>query len=406
VIGASPGPTDPRQRLVVLDALRGLALGGILIVNATLYFWPSYGAVIGLPTPADAADAVAAWIVRFGFEGKFFTLFALLFGIGMGMQRDRGWSTRRTVRRLLWLAALGAAHVTLLWWGDILLSYAVVGLILMLARDRSPRRLLAVAGALLLVPIVLTTALGLLVGLGAVAPAGADDGAAVFEANRADLHEDVARAVTVYRGSDVGAMITTRWGEYAFAAGGSVLSGVVLMVPAMFLVGAAAWRAGLVDGPDRRRHWRRIVRVSVPLALAANAAYAHTGSLADPVAFDALVVLNALAFVVGGASGAIAVASGGALLLRPDGAITRVLANAGRLALTNYLSQSLVMTTLALGYGAGLYGQLGHARAIAIGVVLYVAQLAASRWYLRRYRFGPVEWLWRTLSYGRAPGTG
>ena len=399
----SDRPTAPGERLIALDAVRGLALFGILMVNATLFFWPSYALGLGEPQPDGLLDQAAAWIMRFGFEGKFFTLFSLLFGIGVAMQLDRGWPVTRVVRRLLLLAAIGAAHVTLLWFGDILLYYGILGLVLVLARRAPPRRLVAWAVALLLVPIVLTAGLGALTSLAAGTPEGA---AAIEQAlgeTRAGMRAELATAMSVYRGRDVAAMISARWAEYGFGLKGMLLNGMLLMIPAMFLLGAAAWRAGLVDGPDRERSWRRVLAWSLPPALAANTVYASTHAFVDPVAFDGWAVLQVIVFVVGGISGALAFAAGGALLLYDGLATTRALADVGRLALTNYLLQSLVMTTLALGYGLALFGRVGYAQAIGMGLVLYAFQLAASRWYLQRFRFGPVEWVWRALTYGRAP---
>ena len=397
-------PTTPRERLVVLDAVRGLALFGILMVNATLFFWPSYAVGLGEPRADALPDAVAAWIMRFGFEGKFFTLFSLLFGIGVAMQCDRGWPAARVARRLLLLAVIGAAHVTLLWFGDILLYYGLLGLVLLLARRAPPRRLVVWAVALLLVPIVLTAGLGALTSLAAGTPEGAAAIERALDEARAGMRAEFTTAMSVYRGRDVAAMIGARWAEYGIGLKGMLLNGMVLMIPAMFLLGAASWRAGLVDGPDRERSWRRVLAWSLPPALAANTVYASTYAFVDPVAFDGWVVLQVVVFVVGGVSGALAFASGGALLLRDGLATTRALADVGRMALTNYLLQSLVMTTLALGYGFALFGRVGYAQAIGMGVVLYAVQLAASRWYVRRFRFGPVEWLWRALTYGRAPG--
>ena len=400
---SSDRPTAPRERLLVLDAVRGMALFGILVVNATLFFWPSYALGLGEPRAEALPDAVAAWIMRFGFEGKFFTLFSLLFGIGVAMQRDRGWPAARVARRLLLLAAIGAAHVTLLWFGDILLYYGILGLVLVLARRAPPRRLVTWAVALLLVPIVLTAGLGAVTSLAAGTPEGAAAIEQALHETRAGMRDELATAMRVYRGRDVTAMIGARWAEYGFGLKGMLLNGMLLMIPAMFLLGAAAWRAGLVDGPDRERNWRRVLAWSLPPALAANTVYASTHAFVDPVAFDGWVVLQAIVFVVGGVTGALAFASGGALLLRDGLGTTRALADVGRLALTNYLLQSLVMTTLALGYGFALFGRVGYAQAIGMALALYAFQLVASRWYLQRFRFGPVEWLWRTLTYGRAP---
>ena len=142
---AGGGPRPTKQRIVVLDAVRGLALFGILVVNVPLFFWPSQFIPLGdIPAPTFFDEAAKA-LVRFGFEGKFFTIFSLLFGIGVALQLSRGHSARRIVRRLALLALFGAVHVTVFWWGDILLHYAILGLALVLTRHWPARRLMRTA---------------------------------------------------------------------------------------------------------------------------------------------------------------------------------------------------------------------------------------------------------------------
>ncbi len=396
-------PTNPTDRLITLDAVRGLALLGIVVVNATLFFWPSYGLAFGEPLPVGPLDAAAAWLMRFAFEGKFFTLFSLLFGVGVAMQLARGWPARRVVRRLAWLALIGAAHVTLLWFGDILLSYALIGLVLVAARKAPPRRLVTWSAVLLLVPIVLTLGLSGLVQLAAGTPEGVAAMEQGLAETRADMRSGFATSMATFQGRDLGAMIAARWSEYGFVLVGTLLNGMLLMIPAMFLLGAAAWRSGWVDGTDRERRWGALLRIALPVALVANLTYVFTHAHVDALSLDMVSSLHLVSFIVGGVSGALSYACGGALLLRDGRALTRAFANVGRLALSNYLLQSLVMTTLAFGYGFGLYGRVGYAAAIAMALLLFLAQMALSAAYLRRFRFGPVEWLWRALTYGRVP---
>jgi len=151
---AGGGPRPTKQRIVVLDAVRGLALFGILMVNAPLFFWPSQFIPLGgIPAPTFVDDA-ATTLVRFGFEGKFFTIFSLLFGIGVALQLSRGHSAWLIVRRLVLLALFGAVHVTLFWWGDILLHYGVLGLALVATRRWSAPRLVRTAFILLAVALL------------------------------------------------------------------------------------------------------------------------------------------------------------------------------------------------------------------------------------------------------------
>lgn len=400
---ASAEARPAAERIAVLDAVRGLALFGILVVNAPLFLWPSQAIPLGtIPSPTVLDDA-ANTLVRFAFEGKFFTIFSLLFGIGVALQLGRGHPPRLILRRLLLLGLFGALHVTLFWWGDILLHYAILGVALVLTRRWSPRRLVRAALVLLAVPVVLQVGLAVLGSLAATSSDGGDAFAAAQAESDAALVAQAETALRVYGGGDVAAAAALRWGDWVFTTVGTLFSGMLLIVVAMFFLGAAAQRAGWLDA-DAAPRWRRLFVRALPLALGANAVYAW-GSLSGVLyAFGTWpAALASSAFVVGAPSGAIAIATGAALVLRHGGRAAHALASVGRLALSTYLAQSLVMTTLAYAYGFGLYGSVSHAQALGLALALFALQLPIAVLYARRYRFGPAEWLWRAGTYGRRP---
>lgn len=388
---------------MVLDAVRGLALFGILVVNAPLFFWPSqFIPLAAVPAPTFLDEAANA-LVRFGFEGKFFTIFSLLFGIGVSLQLSRGHSTGMLVRRLALLALFGAVHISLFWWGDILLHYAVLGLALVATRRWPVRRLMRTGLVLLAVPVVVQLGLATLGSLAAMSP----EGAAAFESAMAESDASLAaegqEAMAVYSGSDLGAAAALRWGDWAFSTVGTFFSGMLLIVVAMFLFGAAAQRSGWLQ-PAAADRWRWLFVRTAPVALVANALFAW-GSLSGAMySFGTWpAALVSIAFVVGAPSGALAITTGAALALREAGPAARSLAAVGRLALSTYLAQSLVMTTLAYGYGLGLYGTITHGQALGLAGALFALQVPAALLYARRFRFGPAEWLWRVGTYGRRP---
>ena len=400
-LDSAVGPRPGAERIVVIDAVRGVALLGIVVVNALLFFWPVHAVALGLPEPTTALDAAAAWFVAFAFEGKYFTLFSLLFGIGITMQLGRGHPPRRIRRRLLVLAAIGALHVSLLWWGDILLHYAILGGVLLLTREWAPRRLVRTAVIVLAIPIVLQLAFAGLAGIAALSPEGsAAIDAAMAESTAAFLAEH-DEALATYRSRDVGAQVAQRWSDWAFATFGTLLNGMLLIVVAMFLLGAAAQKGGWT-GPDAVDRWRWAFWRALPVALVANAVFA---SVRGPEAFAGgwQGVVIALAFVIGAPSGALAIASGVALALHGGGPVTVALAAVGRLALSTYLTQSLVFTTLAYGYGLTWYGAVSHAQALGLAVLVFALQVPLALAYTRRFAFGPIEWAWRALTYGRRP---
>jgi uncharacterized protein len=308
------------------------------------------------------------------------------------------------VRRLLLLALFGAVHVTVFWWGDILLHYAVLGFALVVARRWPPRRLVRAAFALLAVPVVLQLGLAALGSLAATSPDGAAAFATAAARSDAMLADQAEAALAVYAGNDVVAAARLRWGDWGFATAGTLVSGMLLIVVSMFFLGAAAMRSGWLDAAASDR-WRRLLARILPVALVANAVYAWgslSGALVDVGAWRA--ALASIAFVVGAPSGALAIATGAALALRAGGPTALALAAVGRLALSVYLTQSLVMTTLAHGYGFGLYGAVTHGQALGLAVALFTVQVPLALLHARRFRFGPAEWLWRAGTYGRRPG--
>jgi uncharacterized protein len=388
---------------VVLDAVRGLALFGILVVNAPLFFWPVQAVPLGGIPSFTLFDDVANALVRFAFEGKFFTIFSLLFGIGVALQLGRGHRSRTILRRLLLLGLFGALHITLFWWGDILLHYALLGAALVLTRRWEPRRLVRTALILLAVPVLLQLSLAALGSLAATTPEGSAALAAALAEADALMSAQSAEALVVYGGHDVAAMAAQRWLDWGFSTGGTLASGMLLIVVAMFLLGAAAERGGWVDASAAGR-WRALFVRLFPVAFVANTVYAWgslTGALYGFGTWGAM--LASIAFVVGAPSGALTIATGAALLLHRGGGVATALAAVGRLALSVYLSQSLIMTTLAYGQGLGLYGAVSHGEALLLATLLFALQVPLAVLYARRFRFGPAEWLWRAGTYGRRP---
>ena len=337
--------------------MRGAALLGVFVENAQHFFSPTYRELVARPG-AGLADPAALWLIQVACENKVYALFALLFGYGIALQTARlgPRATALHLWRMGILFLIGVFHQTYLWSGDILATYAVLGVLLLPFRARSKRSVERAAGFALATP---TLAFAALVAAGAGESARASETAAA-----------------------VG--YSARQAFFSFA---------------MFLLGLAAGRArGRADDPVPALLRR------FPLLLAIGAA----GSLA----YVALVELSGAAILSWAAvlAEALIAVAGPALALGYAGLLLRLLerprwqrtlaplAAAGRLSLTNYLMQSLI--------GAFVLARLGEIHpptGIAIACGIYALQVAASGWWLARFRFGPVEWLWRALSYGTFP---
>lgn len=402
------GPIGPKRRILTLDVLRGFALLGILVVHAPVFLQPVHLQVLGTPDGGTVDQAVGV-LVDTLFEGKFFSLFSLLFGIGLAIQLRRSETSDRPfvpflVRRMAILGAFGILHVVLIWWGDILTYYALLGLLLIPLRNRPPRRLLELAGAALLVPIVSTA---VLIGVSRGVLLLPDGPAALqesYDATLAGAERGAAAAYRIYGGSDPLAMVAQRFQDWSLATAGTFLQGILFVVLAMFLLGLWVGVRGIhedlfahVDLLRRIRRWGVLVGAAGTLAwlLARPETRLQPGGLG--------LLLSTAGFVIGTPALALGYASTLTLALRESAWQTRLapLAALGRTALSNYLLQSLVMSTLAYGYGFGLYGRLDATESRLIALAIVGVQLPLAVAWTRRFRYGPVEWLWRSLAYGR-----
>lgn len=404
---AAPVPTD--ERAAVLDVLRGLALFGILVANLhAMSLWGATGALDPRTLPTAALDPAADFLQVALVEGKFYSIFSLLFGIGFAIQlqraAERGDGTGRYVRRLLVLLGVGVAHLLFVYTGDILALYALVGLLLVPLRRLSDRAVLLVAAALLLVPVA-RYALYWRGGIGVADPlwALADGYAASQVPERLSRYE-------VWASGDWRLFFLERRVGALFRAADLVEQMRPAKVLSMFLVGLWVGRRRLYARLDEARPLlRRVAFVGLGAGLPANVLMAWLDArdvmYGGPPDFagSALGLVQTLTYAVGVAPLALGYAAlAGLAWTHP--ARRRMLgwlAPAGRMALTNYLLQSLVMIGLFFGAGLGLAGRLGPTILWGIALAVVALQSAASAAWLARFRFGPAEWLWRVLTYGR-----
>ncbi len=381
-------PVSRDERNVALDALRGVALLGVLLVNLLLGFRVSlFESILTFHTHPGranhAADILLAWL----FEFKAFTLFALLFGVGVGVQAERAAlhemnATRFFVRRFAVLLAIGLCHLLLIWNGDILTLYAVCGLLL-IPLVAAPARWLAALGA------VIVVGAPFLPFFGSLFPS-----AAAMRA-QADL------ATRVYATGSFTEIMALRCSEAVhFIA--PLLIGSLPRTFGLMLLGIAAWRSDLLQRPAERRELLLVMLVVTGSLGALTTTLLVWSKETEQPPPTALGWLYPYSIVL------LAFAYGAGLLLCFSSAhagqgrwLTRMFAAAGQMALSNYLAQSLIFSLLFYGFGGGLFGRLGSAVAALFGLAVFGAQLVASEWWLARFRFGPAEWLWRSLTYRR-----
>ena len=413
----SLAPTAATERIGMIDALRGFALLGILLVNMALFIHPPQTAAYPI-AHNSGLDTTIHWLIRFLAESKFYSLFSMLFGFGFVLQWQRAQARGRSftpvyLRRSLALLVIGLLHGILLWVGDILAIYAVLGLLLLLFNRLRPRGLLIWASVLVLLPALFLAATTGLTALGSQDPAVAAQIDAALAESAAITQARIAEGYQIYTNGSF-AEITARRMTDLVEMG---TMGIFLMpnVLAMFLVGAAiAKRDILRDLPGHRALFQRMLIWGGSAGLLLNFVYATLTEGADRTLPTWPLVAATAAQAIGAPLLTLAYASALALLwLSPtwQPRLARWLAPTGRMALTNYLMQSVIATTIFYGYGLGLFGQVSAAVGLLLTFAIYGLELWWSPRWLARFRFGPVEWLWRTLTYLRpqplrGPATG
>ena len=377
-------PITEAERCTALDAIRGLALLGVLLVNLNGDFRVSLPEhLLTFHTGPRWEDRVTDVAFAALLEFKAFALFSLLFGAGLAVFADRAAGrgvspTRFLARRLIVLLTLGLGHLLAVWNGDILTLYAVCGL-LMLPLRRLPAAALAAAGAAAFaLPYVIPWGLGW-----------------PTEDTLRGLAEEASR---VYTTGGVGDVLGFHWRETQLL----ILPLLVSVLPrtwGLMAIGAAAWKAGVFRDPGGHRQllWG-VALVGGGVGGAATLLSVYAASTGRPPGLPP-------AFVEAASSAPLALAyAAGLLLALRSPAATRMatpFAAAGQMALTNYIAQSLILSVLFYGYGLGLYGRLGSLAAAGVGLAIYAGQVVCSWMWLLRYRFGLAEWVWRSLTYGR-----
>lgn len=400
-------PVAAAERIAAMDVLRGFALLGILLMNIEAFVGPLFQAITGLDPSLRGADRWADALVYILVQGKFYTMFSLLFGMGFAVMLARAQSADRPffalyLRRTLALLAIGLVHALLVWSGDILVPYALLALVLLLLFRRTPQSRLPKWGvALYLVPslFMLVSCLALLTPEGAAAlqEGMAEQGAemaSALEAQRVAYGSGDYAAATARRIADTGMML----GGYLPFWGWQILG--------MFLLGAWFVRSGAIAEPERFAPlYRRLRTVALPVGLGMMLLSFWLMPTIDFARLDLRIAIANAVNAVGSllmCLGYVGLVVGG---LQSSAWHRRLalLAPAGRMALSNYLLQSLLCTLLFYHYGLGLFEQLSRAWQVPFVLVLFALQVAASHWWLARFRFGPMEWLWRWATYGRRP---
>jgi len=399
-VARSPAPVDPRQRIEVVDMVRGFALFGVLLVN--MFNFGAYSIVWDEP-----GDKIAISVMQLFFETKSWRLFSFLFGFGFALQLSRAEERGSKfapvyLRRLVILFVIGAGHA-MIYDGDILMLYAELGLVLVLFRNVPPRLLLVLSFGLMAVNPI-GNAVKLYLGPTQAAPT--TDYSFRFEKATAEIEED--RQTHVYTvGSMREVMADNAFLKNPFARPLGPESSLAIF--AMFLLGLYVGRRRIFqDIPKHMPLIRRVFWWCLPIGLVSVGAAliletidyevfrGQQGTLALQLFGDVLWVYGSTLLAFGYAAGITLLAQNprGRRLLAPFGA-------AGRLALTVYISSSIMFGILFYGFAFGNVFWLGPVAVTGYAVLFFALLIVFCVWWTKRFRFGPIEWLWRSMTYGQ-----
>jgi uncharacterized protein len=393
------GPVSLSERIEILDVLRGLAVGGILIGN--MQWFSGYGMMpetLELQTPIY--DQITHFLVHFFIEGKFYSIFSFLFGFGFALQiaraEDRGdLEASLFKRRLLWLLIIGLLHAYLLWAGDILSIYALVGFVLILFRRKTNGSLITWACILLAVPIFTYILQYILFTL--FAPPNLAASIDVMKIERWNT------AINTVSQSNFLQILTGYNKDYVIGRYMGLIFDMRLpKILAMFLLGFYAYRLGVFQDLSANKVLiRRVLIWGMSLGIIGNLVFAVLAGHETVIPPTLAGIGGVITYAFGVPALALGIAALVATLWQKESwkNVLTFFAPVGRMALTNYLMQTVICVTIFYGYGFGQFGQFGALTATLIALSIFLVQIILSTLWLQYFAYGPMEWIWRQLTY-------
>ena len=397
--------TEPARRIQSLDIVRGIAVMGILAMNIVAFAMPFSAYMNPASFGSESVADYAAWAVNFVFvDGKMRGLFSFLFGASTLLVIERAEASGQSAAkvhysRMAWLLVFGLLHFYLIWFGDILASYALVGLLLYFFRNCRVRTLIKWGVGLVVAQCLLTAALPLrvnqLTSQGTLTAAEAEELAGFEEGFGRLTPPQLAEEMSLHLGP-----WTDLVRNQVIEHGAEPLFGIFFFgweTLAYMLFGMAALKTGFFRGEWTAARYRKVALIGLAITIPAYAVLAWANwragfttesvtiwSLAGTTPFRPLMVFAYAALII--------------LAFRNGGWLADRVAAAGRAAFTNYLGTSLLMTALFYGWGLSLYGSLSRVELYVPVLVMWALMLLWSKPWLERFRYGPFEWLWRSLA--------
>jgi uncharacterized protein len=399
-------PVQAQERIEILDVIRGFALLGILMANMAWFSSPAlYFEILGENMWTEIWDTTTSSFINFLIQGKFYSIFSFLFGLGFAIFFER--AKERTAkpkllfyRRLFILLLIGLAHVFFIWYGDVLITYALLGFLLPLFFNRKPETLIKWAVSLFSVFIIfLVLGMGLMELAKTMAEETFTDALQPFFV---DLKNRIESSFRVYGQGAFSEIMAQRSSDYLFAIN-QIFAGIFVILP-LFLFGLYTGKKRIFQnmGTNRtfiRKTWKWSLVIGFTMSVVKYIFKYMMGT--DYFSFNTAIYTGAGIF---GDTGLCLFFITSIILLYQNRKWIpklKFLANMGRMPLSNYLFQSIVCTSIFYSYGLGLYGKIGPALGLVLTVVIFTVQIFISKYWFKYYRFGPVEWIWRCLTYGK-----
>ena len=415
-------PVTGTERITAIDTLRGVAVLGILVMNIYAFAMPFIAYSNPLTMGGLEWYNLGTWFfTHVFFDQKFMTIFSLLFGGGMVLMWQRAEEKnakfgRVYYRRQFWLLLIGAFHGYLIWFGDILFHYALMGMFIYWFRKLQARTLIIIGLCLLPVALLFSYGGALYIEemqgqvseIEEIVAAGdtlTDEQTEIkaqwdeMQPFMAPTDEDLQNDLAAYRGNYIGILKHRVPMVMAFQLQ-STFAFIMWRVGGLMLIGMAMMKLGILSGQRDSAYYRKMMLIGYGLGLpivlfSAYNLYAH--EFHELYLFRVGMVPNYVGSVL------VALGHIGAVMLLVKAnawaGLMKRFSAVGRMALTNYLMHSIILTTIFYGYGLGLYGEIPRLAQMAFVVMVVGLQLLISPLWLERYRFGPIEWLWRSLTY-------
>ena len=395
-------PTEATSRYQSLDLIRGIAVAGILIMNiyafANIYAYYVNPKALGEPSTID----LITWFVTHIFaDQKFYTLFSMLFGAGIMLMAQRAianntGATGLHYKRMFWLLCFGVLHAIFIWYGDILVTYAITGLwVYWFARNTTAKTKITVGSILIAIMVAMMTMFAVFGG--DVPDEDMKDMIDMFAPSESFIAQETAVYTSTYS-----AQLDHRVNFFTTNLPMMALFFGLFRIGGSMLLGMGLYQLGILTAERSKSFYIKMMVICFLIGfgvLAYDNFLLIESNFSMNKAMLSFMSLNSFAavFVALGYIGLFC------LWVKSDKlqGFRKRLEAVGRMAFTNYISQSIICTLLFYSHGFGLFAQLDRYQLMIIVAVIFISQLIWSPWWLSRYRYGPLEWLWRSLSYGK-----